>query len=73
MLIRRICIELKRPFFEVKKWPVSELAYWAAHFELEHEEYERAKTAWGAGGQVVELSTNDDPIELQANAVMAVF
>lgn len=56
------------------KWPVSELAYWAAHFELEYEEYERAKQQWQTGGgQVVELSTNDDPIELQANAVMAVF
>lgn len=75
MLVRRICVELKKPFFEVMKWPVSEIAMWAAHFGLEHEEYEKAKAKFESGGEdkIVELSNEDSPIELQVNAIMAVF
>ena len=72
VLVRRICVELKRPFFEVMRWPVSELQMWSAHFQLEHEEYERAKEGL-TKPKVVELSKKDDSLELQVNSVMAVF
>ena len=33
-LIRRICMELQKPVFEVMKWPASELGYWSLFFSI---------------------------------------
>jgi hypothetical protein len=34
LLIRKICIELKRPVFEVMRWPATELEYWSLFFSI---------------------------------------
>lgn len=28
LLVRKLCMDLKKPVFEVLSWPVSELEYW---------------------------------------------
>ncbi|HAX4107668.1 TPA: hypothetical protein JZE06_000323 [Escherichia coli] len=35
--MRRLALELKKTFFEIRLWPADELAWWLAHFELEAE------------------------------------
>ena len=47
---------------------MSEIIQWLAHFELEHEEYERIKT----GGKVL-LSTEDDTPDQKVNALLSVL
>lgn len=34
LLVRRICLELKKPVFEVMSWPESELEYWSLFFSI---------------------------------------
>ncbi len=36
LLIRRICMELQKPVFEVMRWPESELEYWSLFFSIKH-------------------------------------
>lgn len=50
---------------------MTELSKWAAHFVLEHEEFEAARMA--AGGQPVYIADDDAPDDLKNNAVMSVF
>lgn len=45
---------------------------WAAHFTLEHEEYEAAQEA-ATGGQQVYLADDESPDDLKNNTVMALF
>lgn len=35
MLIKRICDHLKRPAFEVMKFPASELEFWSLSFSID--------------------------------------
>lgn len=34
LLIRKICLTLRRPVFEVMSWPDSELEYWSVFFSI---------------------------------------
>lgn len=34
LLVRKICLTLKRPVFEVLSWPASELEYWSVFFSI---------------------------------------
>ena len=35
LLVKRICQYLKRPVFEVMRWPASELEYWSIFFSID--------------------------------------
>jgi len=48
------------------------LAFWAAHFTLEHEEFNAAQEAI-TGGERVYLADDDAPDDLKNNTVMAIF
>ncbi|QPX74980.1 hypothetical protein QJS24_gp11 [Serratia phage vB_SmaS_Rovert] len=69
-LARRICTDHGLPFFVVLKWPASEFAMWAAHYEMEYEYYESIKNNKPG---VVELNKKDDDPNVTANAVLAVL
>jgi len=34
LLVRKICMYLKRPVFEVMRWPASELEHWSLFFSV---------------------------------------
>lgn len=34
LLVRKICLTLRRPVFEVMSWPDSELEYWSVFFAI---------------------------------------
>ena len=34
LLVRKICMHLRRPVFEVMAWPASELEYWSLFFSI---------------------------------------
>lgn len=34
LLIRKICLTLRRPVFEVMSWPDSELEHWSVFFSI---------------------------------------
>lgn len=34
LLVRKICMHLRRPVFEVMRFPASELEYWALFFSI---------------------------------------
>ncbi len=45
MLIKRICDHLRRPVFEVLKFPASELEFWSLSFSITDDPKLPAKTA----------------------------
>ncbi|ECF2367652.1 hypothetical protein E1890_23970 [Salmonella enterica subsp. enterica serovar Mountpleasant] len=36
-VVRLLAVELRRPFFEILRWPASEIQFWLAHYQLEYE------------------------------------
>ena len=34
LLVRKICMHLRRPVFEVMRWPASELEHWSVFFSI---------------------------------------